>query len=188
MNHFYMEHLHTNTSIPLNLGSTTRLASYVIYDVGLSMFQSCLPAVTEVLIYTHVFDINSPTSSYGLYKLIPHGFHDQPQVVLVTGAGIGRAVQVWHVNTGRFGSRPVQKFEPLIVASATNISFRAEWLRQSGQAPSEPSETPRWRITPRAAPIPRVALHISLRLLFHRFFSPCWSFILNGDTGGEGQL
>jgi hypothetical protein len=35
--------------------------------------------------------------------------------------------------------------------SAKNISVRAEWLRQSGLAPSEPSEIPRWLITPRPA-------------------------------------
>jgi hypothetical protein len=46
--------------------------------------------------------------------------------------------------------------------SAKNISVRAEWLRQSGCAPSEPSETPQWRITPRPASIQRVAFHIAL--------------------------
>jgi len=54
----------------------------------------------------------------------------------------------------------------LLPTSAKNISVRAEWLRQSGRAPSEPSETPRWRITPRPASIPRVALHIALRSPF----------------------
>jgi hypothetical protein len=72
--------------------------------------------------------------------------------------------------------------------SAKNISVRAEWLRQSGHAPSEPSETPQWRITLRAALIPRVALHIALRSLFHRFFSLCQSPILNEHSGGKGQL
>jgi hypothetical protein len=38
-----------------------------------------------------------------------------------------------------------------VVSSAKNNSVRAEWLRQSGHASSEPSETPRWRITPRTA-------------------------------------
>ena len=65
------------------------------------------------------------------------------------------------------------------VASAKNISVQAEWLHQSGRAPSEPSETPRWRITPRPASIPRVALHIALRSLFHRVFLLCRSSILN---------
>jgi len=55
-------------------------------------------------------------------------------------------------------------------ASAKNISVRAEWLRQSGRAPSKPSETPRSRITPRPVSIPPVALHIALRSQFHRFF------------------
>jgi len=47
-------------------------------------------------------------------------------------------------------------------ASAKNISVRAEWLRQTGRAPSEPSETPRWRITPCPASIQRVVFHIAL--------------------------
>jgi len=64
-----------------------------------------------------------------------------------------------------------------------NISVRAEWLRQSGCAPSEPSETPRWQITPRPASMPRVALHIALRSLFCCFFSLCRSPILNKQSG-----
>jgi len=68
-------------------------------------------------------------------------------------------------------------------SSAKNISVRAEWLHQSGRAPSEPSETPRWRITPCPASIPRVALHIALRSPFRRFFSLCWSPILNKQSG-----
>jgi len=68
-------------------------------------------------------------------------------------------------------------------ASAKNISVRAEWLRQSGRSPSEPSETPRWRITPRPASMPRVALHIALRLPYRRFFSLCRSSILNKHSG-----
>jgi len=67
--------------------------------------------------------------------------------------------------------------------SAKNISVRAEWLRQSGRAPSEPSETPWWRITPRPASIPRVAFHIALRSPFCRFFSLCRSPILNKHSG-----
>jgi hypothetical protein len=35
-----------------------------------------------------------------------------------------------------------------IATSAKDISVRAEWLLQSGCAPSEPSETLQWRITP----------------------------------------
>jgi len=41
--------------------------------------------------------------------------------------------------------------------SAKNISVQAECLRQSGHGLSEPSATPRLRITPRPASIPRVA-------------------------------
>jgi len=74
---------------------------------------------------------------------------------------------------------PNQKWSP----SAKNISVRAEWLRQSGRAPSEPSETPRWRITPRPASRPRVASHIALHSPFRRFFSLCRSPILNKHCG-----
>jgi hypothetical protein len=71
----------------------------------------------------------------------------------------------------------------LALSSAKNISVWADWLRQSGRAPSEPSETPRWRITPRPASIPRVELHIALRSLFRRFFSLCWPPTLNKHPG-----
>jgi len=69
------------------------------------------------------------------------------------------------------------------LTSAKNISVRAEWLRQSGRARSEPSETPRWRITPRQASILGVALHIALRSLFRRFFSLCQSPIVHTHSG-----
>ena len=72
---------------------------------------------------------------------------------------------------------------PIWVTSPKTISVRAEWLRRTGRAPSEPSETPRWRITPRLASIPRVALHIALRSLFHRYFLLCQSPILNERSG-----
>jgi len=68
-------------------------------------------------------------------------------------------------------------------SSAKNISVWAVWLRQSGCALSEPSETPRWRITPRPASIPCVELHIALRSPFRHFFSLCWSPILNKHSG-----
>jgi len=68
-------------------------------------------------------------------------------------------------------------------ASPKNISVRAEWLRQSGRTPSEPSETPRWRITPRPASIPRIALHIALRSPFRHVFLLCRSPILNKHSG-----
>jgi len=67
--------------------------------------------------------------------------------------------------------------------SAKNISVWAASLRQSGRGPSESSETPRWRTTPHQVPIPRVALHIALQSLFHRFFSLCRSPILNEHSG-----
>jgi hypothetical protein len=66
---------------------------------------------------------------------------------------------------------------------AKNISVRMEWLRQSGCAPSEPSETPQWQITLRLAIIPRVALHIALQAMFCHFFSLCRSSILNKHSG-----
>jgi len=56
--------------------------------------------------------------------------------------------------------------EDVVCTYAKNISVRAECVRQSGRAPSEPWETPRWRITPRLASIPRVALYIALRSPF----------------------
>jgi hypothetical protein len=84
------------------------------------------------------------------------------------GLGLGRHVPVWR---------------KVLTSSAKNISVRAEWLRQSGRAPSEPSETPRWRITPRPASILRVALHIALRSPFGRFFSLCRSPVLDKHSG-----
>jgi len=80
----------------------------------------------------------------------------------------------------------VWEFHPpsnAIGASAKNISVRAEWLRQSGRALSEPSETPRWRITPHPVSIPPIALHFALQSLFLRFFSLCRSPILNEHSG-----
>jgi hypothetical protein len=67
--------------------------------------------------------------------------------------------------------------------SAKNISVWADWLRQSGRALSEPSETPRWRITPRPASIPGFELHIALPSPFRRFFSLCRSPTLNKHSG-----
>jgi len=68
-------------------------------------------------------------------------------------------------------------------SSAKNISVQVEWLRQSGRAASEPSVTSRWRITPRPASIPLVALHIALRSPCRRYFSLCQSLILNKNSG-----
>jgi len=67
--------------------------------------------------------------------------------------------------------------------SAKNISVRTEWLRQSGRAQSELSETPRWRIIPRPASRPRVESHIALRSPFRSFFSLRRSPILNQYPG-----
>ena len=66
---------------------------------------------------------------------------------------------------------------------AKNISVWAEWLRQSGRAPSEPSETPLWQITLRPVPIPCVALHIAFQSQFRRFFSRCRYPIVNKYCG-----
>jgi hypothetical protein len=68
-------------------------------------------------------------------------------------------------------------------SSAKQNSFRAEWLRQSGRTPSEPSETPQWRSTPRPASIQRVALYITLQSLFHCLFASYQSPILNDHSG-----
>jgi len=68
-------------------------------------------------------------------------------------------------------------------SSAKNISVRAGWLHQSGCAPSEPSETPRWRITPRPTSILLIALPIAIRSPFRHYFSLCRSPILNKHSG-----
>jgi len=68
--------------------------------------------------------------------------------------------------------------------SAKHNSVPAEWLSQSGRAPSEPSETPRWQITPRPAAIQRIVLHITLQSQFHCFFSLCRYSIVNKHYGG----
>jgi len=88
-------------------------------------------------------------------------------------------VVVASLNNCRRGSR--------LPSSAKNISVRVEWLRQSGHVPSEPSETPRWRITPRPASIPCVTLHITLRSLFRRFVSLCRSPVVNKHSGVVGN-
>ena len=68
-------------------------------------------------------------------------------------------------------------------SSSKNIAVRAEWLRQSGCAPSELSETPGWQTTQRPAPIRCVVWHIALRSRFRRFFSLCRYPIVNGHCG-----
>jgi hypothetical protein len=64
--------------------------------------------------------------------------------------------------------------------SAKNTFVRGEWLRQSGRAPSEPSETPWRRITPCPASVLRFVLYSTLRSPFRRFFSFCRSPIHSG--------
>ena len=68
-------------------------------------------------------------------------------------------------------------------ASGKNISVWVEWIYQSERAPSELSETPRWRITLCPASRPRVALHIALRSPFCHFFPLCRSPISNKHSG-----
>ena len=67
-------------------------------------------------------------------------------------------------------------------SSAKHNSVRAEWLRGSGRAPSEPSETPQWRITAHLASIQRVAFHIAPWSLFRRFFLLWRSPMLNDHS------
>jgi hypothetical protein len=89
----------------------------------------------------------------------------------------------------------LQKLEGLIqwnphqqknIPFGRNGSIRVDALRQShqsGRALSEPSKTPRWRITPHPGSIQRVALYIALRSLFHCLFPFCRSPILNDHSG-----
>jgi hypothetical protein len=72
-------------------------------------------------------------------------------------AQLRKMIRVDHCGTGE-GSQTQGRRS----ASAKNISVRAECLCQSGRTPSEPSETPRWRITPHPGSLPRIALHIAL--------------------------
>jgi len=96
--------------------------------------------------------------------------------------------QLW-IRAGRMlqGLRTCPHYQRFLMTnsmpSAINISIRAEWLRQSGRAPSEPSETPRWQTTPRPAPIRHVSLNIALRSRFLRFFSLCRYPIVNEHCG-----
>ena len=70
-----------------------------------------------------------------------------------------------------------------VPASVRKNSVQAEWLRQGARTLSELSQSPRWQITLRPAPIPSVALHISLRSQFCRFFSLCRYSIVNKHCG-----
>jgi len=64
-----------------------------------------------------------------------------------------------------------------------NISIQVESLHQSGQAPSEPSETPNWWISPLPASITHIVLHIALGSEFHCFFSLFQFRNLNEHSG-----
>jgi hypothetical protein len=77
---------------------------------------------------------------------------------------------------------------PLNLHQQKNNYVWAEWLRQSGCRPSESSETSWWRLTPRLASIPRVALHIALQSQFHHLLSLYQSPIVNEHSGVEVQL
>jgi len=67
--------------------------------------------------------------------------------------------------------------------SAKKKSVCAEWLHQCKPTQSDLSETPWWLNNPFPASIPRVALHIALRLWLHHFFLLCQSCILNEYYG-----
>jgi len=77
----------------------------------------------------------------------------------------------------------VPHVDQLATTSANKYSVGAEWLQQSGRAPSEPSQTLRWRMTRRLASIQWVAFYITLRSLSHCVFVYWWSPILNNHTG-----
>jgi len=121
-------------------------------------------------------DVKTPNRMEQFQKLPHHRMHS----VLTARKLKWRAPEHWSAECGGTQGRI---YNTILSRSAKNISVRAEWLRQSGRAPSEPSETPRWRITPRPVSIPRVALHIALRSPFGRFLSLCRSPILNKHSG-----
>jgi len=85
----------------------------------------------------------------------------------------------WHILSPSNGHQRVS----LKPTSPKKYSVRADWLRQSGRATSEPSETPRWRITLCPVWIQGVALYIALRSLFHCLFVFCQSPISNNHSG-----
>jgi hypothetical protein len=58
-------------------------------------------------------------------------------------------------------SRPITPLWIDVTTSAKNISVRTKWLCQSRRAPSEPSETPLWRITQR--PGVKTTRHLGFR-------------------------
>ena len=82
-------------------------------------------------------------------------------------------------NYGNSHARGSKIQKTLITRPAWNISVRAEWLRESGQTPSELSEIPRWQTTPRPARIRRATLNLAVRWHFGCFFSLCRYPIVN---------
>jgi len=124
---------------------------------------------------------SSNSNSNSLQSCLPKAANeatDEPSQSLPTPPLVDNPANRKQTDTGHPWAQDI-----LQASSAKNISVRAEWLRQSGRAPSEPSETPRWQITPRLASLPRVPLHIALRSLFQRFFLLCRSPILNERSG-----
>ena len=107
---------------------------------------------------------------------LPWRLQSRPRYRWASNPDPGMLIRVYHTErwevyySGFCFSAGFQGSKVLWSTSAKNISVRAEWLRQSGRAPSEPSETPRWQITPRLASLPCVALHIAVRSQFRRFF------------------
>jgi len=87
-----------------------------------------------------------------------------------------------HRDAANAATKPMTQ-DALLITSAKKNSVRAERLRQSGRAPSEPSQTPRWQITLRPAAIRCISLHIALRSQFRRLFSLCGYPIVNEDCG-----
>ena len=63
------------------------------------------------------------------------------------------------------------------------VLISKKYFRPGAMAPSEPSETPSWRFTPRPASIQRVTFHITIWSLFHRSFSFCRFPFLNDHAG-----
>lgn len=75
-------------------------------------------------------------------------------------------------------------YTDLTNAWAKDISVRAEWLCQSGCAPSEPFETSRWGMTVCSPSRPHIVLYSTLRLLVHHSFLFCQSSVWNHHSGG----
>jgi len=105
-------------------------------------------------------------------------FHHSDLMGLV--CPMGRLLELYVWNRRPFMSASILPM--LHHRSAKNISVSAKWLHDCRHPLSVPSETPRWRNTPRLASIPRIALHITLELLFYRIILHCRSLILNDHS------